>query len=44
MVDRKRQSLYHVEDLFVVTDDGFRLLSHGFPPEDLPVLGERPAT
>ena len=44
MVDRERRSLYHVEDLFVVTDDGFRLLSHGFPPADLPVLGERPAT
>lgn len=44
MIDRERRSLYHVEDLFVVTDDGFRLLSHGFPPEELPVLGERPAT
>ena len=44
MIDRDRNSLYHVEDLFVVTDDGFRLLSHGFPPEELPVLGERPAT
>ena len=44
MVDRERKSLYHVEDLFVVTDDGFRLLTHGFPPEELPVLGERPTT
>ena len=44
MVDRERNSLYHVEDLFVVTDDGYRLLSHGFPPEELPILGERPAT
>ena len=44
MVDRERKSLYHVEDLFVVTDDGYRLLTHGFPPEELPVLGERPAT
>lgn len=44
MIDRDRKSLYHVEDLFVVTDDGFRLLSHGFPPEELPILGERPDT
>ena len=44
MVNREEQSLYHVEDLFVVTEDGYRLLSHGFPPEELPVLGERPAT
>lgn len=44
MIDRDRMSLYHVEDLFVVTDDGYRLLSHGFPPEELPILGERPAT
>lgn len=31
---------YHVEDLFVVTDDGYRLLTLGFPPEELPVLGQ----
>ncbi|MCY4541813.1 MAG: Xaa-Pro peptidase family protein [Rhodobacteraceae bacterium] len=44
VVDHARKSLYHVEDLFVVTDEGFRLLTHGYPPEELPVLGERPAT
>ena len=44
VVDRDHSSLYHVEDLFVVTEDGYRLLSHGFPPEELPALGERPAT
>lgn len=31
---------YHVEDLFVVTDDGVRLLTHGFPPKDLPEIGQ----
>jgi Xaa-Pro dipeptidase len=30
---------YHVEDLFLVTDDGYRLLTLGFPPEELPVIG-----
>ncbi len=44
VIDRDRNSLYHVEDLFVVTDNGIRLLTLGFPPEDLPVLGERPTT
>ena len=36
-------SLYHVEDLFVVTEDGYRLLTLGFPPEEIPVVGA-PAT
>jgi len=31
---------YHVEDLFVVTEDGYRLLTLGFPPEELPVIGQ----
>jgi len=31
---------YHVEDLFVVTDDGYRLLTLGFPPEELPTIGQ----
>ena len=32
-------SLYHVEDLFVVTEDGYRLLTLGFPQDELPVIG-----
>jgi Xaa-Pro aminopeptidase len=31
---------YHVEDLLVVTDDGYRLLTLGFPPEELPEIGQ----
>jgi len=31
---------YHVEDLFVVTDHGYRLLTLGFPPDELPVIGQ----
>lgn len=34
-------SLYHVEDLFVVTDDGYRLLTLGFPPDEIPVIGQK---
>ena len=34
-------SLYHVEDLFVVTEDGYRLLTLGFPQDELPVIGTR---
>jgi Xaa-Pro dipeptidase len=30
---------YHVEDLFVVTEDGHRLLTLGFPPDELPEIG-----
>lgn len=30
---------YHVEDLLEVTDGGYRLLTLGFPPEELPVIG-----
>lgn len=33
-------SLYHTEDLVVVTEDGFRLLTLGIAPKELPVLGQ----
>jgi Xaa-Pro aminopeptidase len=33
-------SMYHTEDLLVVTEDGFRLLTLGFAPRELPVIGQ----
>lgn len=33
-------SLYHTEDLVVVTETGYRLLTLGFAPTELPVLGQ----
>ncbi len=30
---------YHTEDLVLVTDDGYRLLTLGLAPEELPVIG-----
>lgn len=33
-------SLFHTEDLVVVTETGYRLLTLGFAPADLPVLGQ----
>jgi Xaa-Pro aminopeptidase len=33
-------SAYHIEDLFVVTPTGHRLLTLGLPPRDLPVIGQ----
>lgn len=36
-------SLYHTEDLVVVTEDGFRLLTLGIAPMELPVLGQKVA-
>lgn len=36
-------SLYHTEDLVVVTEDGFRLLTLGIAPKELPVLGQKVA-
>jgi Xaa-Pro aminopeptidase len=35
------QSCYHIEDLFVVTKDGHRLLTLGLPPRELPVIGQK---
>ena len=34
-------SFYHLEDLFVVTDNGPRILTHGLPPKEIPVLGQK---
>nr|WP_283806982.1 M24 family metallopeptidase [Bradyrhizobium elkanii] len=31
---------YHLEDLFVVTGSGPRLLTQGFAPRSIPVIGE----
>jgi Xaa-Pro aminopeptidase len=36
-------SLYHSEDLVVVTETGFRLLTLGIAPSELPVIGQRVA-
>lgn len=33
-------SLYHTEDLLLVTENGYRLLTLGLAPKDLPVLGQ----
>lgn len=35
---------YHVEDLLVVTEDGYRLLTYGLPPKELPVIGQKAST
>lgn len=32
---------YHTEDLVLVTDDGYRLLTLGLAPEELPVIGRK---
>lgn len=34
-------NLYHTEDLVLVTEDGFRLLTLGLAPKELPVLGQK---
>jgi Xaa-Pro aminopeptidase len=34
-------SLYHIEDLFVVTSNGHRLLTLGLPPPELPSIGQK---
>ena len=31
---------YHTEDLVVITENGYRLLTHGLAPKEIPVLGE----
>jgi len=33
-------SMYHTEDLLVVTEDGYRLLTLGIAPTELPVIGQ----
>ncbi|MGI6854344.1 M24 family metallopeptidase [Mesorhizobium sp. 1B3] len=33
--------LYHTEDLVVVTENGFRLLTLGLAPKELPVIGQK---
>ena len=33
-------SMYHLEDLVEVTDDGHRVLTLGLPPIEIPVIGE----
>lgn len=32
-------NLYHTEDLVLVTQDGFRLLTYGLAPKEIPLLG-----
>ena len=38
-----RGSLYHTEDLILITDGGHRLLTLGLAPKELPVLGQKVA-
>jgi Xaa-Pro dipeptidase len=33
-------AMYHIEDLFVITPTGHRLLTLGLPPEELPSIGQ----
>ncbi|UVO35798.1 Xaa-Pro peptidase family protein [Bradyrhizobium arachidis] len=40
MVTDADGSMYHLEDLFVVTEHGPRLLTLGFPPRDIPIIGQ----
>jgi Xaa-Pro aminopeptidase len=36
-------SFYHTEDLVVITDTGYRLLTLGLAPKEIPVLGQKVA-
>lgn len=36
-----RGSLYHTEDLILITDAGHRVLTLGLAPKELPILGQR---
>ena len=36
-------SFYHTEDLVVITDNGYRLLTLGFAPKEIPILGQKVA-
>jgi Xaa-Pro dipeptidase len=41
MASDEERSFYHIEDLFVVTDNGPRLLTLGLAPRELPVVGQK---
>ena len=34
-------SFYHLEDLFVVTDQGPRILTHGLAPKEIPMTPQK---
>ena len=36
-------SFYHTEDLVVITENGFRLLTLGLAPKEIPILGQKVA-
>ncbi|MCA6112207.1 M24 family metallopeptidase [Bradyrhizobium cenepequi] len=40
MVTDAEGAMYHLEDLFVVTEKGARLLTLGYAPREIPVIGE----
>ncbi len=33
-------NLYHTEDLVLVTEGGFRLLTYGLAPKEIPIMGQ----
>jgi Xaa-Pro aminopeptidase len=35
------RSYYHTEDLVVITENGYRLLTLGFAPKELPIMGQQ---
>ncbi|MCA6112197.1 M24 family metallopeptidase [Bradyrhizobium cenepequi] len=41
MVTDAEGAMYHLEDLFVVTERGTRLLTLGFGPREIPIIGEQ---
>lgn len=40
MVTDSDGAMYHLEDLFVITEQGPRLLTLGFAPREIPIIGE----
>ena len=38
-----QRSFYHTEDLILITDAGYRLLTLGFAPKELPIIGQQVA-
>ncbi|MDA9521890.1 hypothetical protein XI06_16615 [Bradyrhizobium sp. CCBAU 11434] len=40
MVTDAEGAMYHLEDLFVITDQAPRLLTLGFAPREIPIIGE----
>jgi len=36
-----RNHLYHIEDLVVITQKGYRLLTPGLAPKNIPIIGEK---